>query len=161
VAVHGAPARASLRPGRRLAVQLFRRAIASADSCGQIHLGYFATDLATFSEAQRFNTCLNQKVGIDVAGKIKNCPSCTTCFGDAGATPLADVVKLDAFRRVWSVAKDQVKVCRDCEYRYICTDCRAFTQDGDPLGKPAKCGYDPYTGQWRPPADRRALPLVR
>jgi SPASM domain peptide maturase of grasp-with-spasm system len=149
VAVHGAPARATLRPARRLVVNLFREAITSADACGKVHPGYFSTNLATFSEAQRWNTCLNQKVGIDVAGKIKNCPSCSECFGDAGATPLAGVVKLDAFRRVWSVTKDQVTVCRDCEYRYICTDCRAFTTGGDPLGKPAKCAYDPYTGEWR------------
>lgn len=151
VAIHGAPARATLRPGRRLAVSAHRERIESSDACGKIHPGYFTTNLDTFGEAQRWNTCLNQKIGIDVAGKIKNCPSCTECFGDAGRTPLADVVRLDAFRRAWSVSKDQVEVCRDCEYRYICTDCRAFTTGGDPHGKPAKCAYDPYTGEWRNP----------
>ena len=147
ISVHGAPARETLRPGRKLAVSFYRQRIESSDACGRIHPGGFAVNLETVAEAQRFNTCLNQKLGIDTAGNIKNCPSCTECFGAAATTRLSDVVQLGAFRRLWNVNKDQVDICRDCEYRYICTDCRAFVTD--PLAKPAKCTYDPYTGEWQ------------
>jgi hypothetical protein len=45
--------------------------------------------------------------------------------------------------------KDQIDVCIDCEYRYICTDCRAFNNDLDTKPKkPEKCEYDQYTGNW-------------
>ena len=46
------------------------------------------------------------------------------------------------------------KVCKDCEFRYICTDCRAYTEkthtneEGLDTSKPLKCGYNPYTGEW-------------
>jgi len=51
--------------------------------------------------------------------------------------------------QIGSITKDQVAVCRDCEFRYVCTDCRAYTQDADdPYSKPAKCTYDPYTATW-------------
>ena len=163
ISVHGAPTREVLRPGRKLAVSHFRQRIESSDACGRIHPGYFSINLETFSEAQKLNTCLSGKVGIDVAGKIKNCPSCTECFGDAGTTRLSDVVQLGAFRRLWNVQRDQVDVCRDCEYRYICTDCRAFVSD--PLAKPAKCNYDPYAGEWRvltpAPSSGTVLPLSK
>ena len=52
------------------------------------------------------------------------------------------------FKKVWSVNKDQIKICRDCEFRYMCSDCRAYTEDPkDIYSKPLKCGYDPYTNK--------------
>jgi hypothetical protein len=53
------------------------------------------------------------------------------------------------FRSAWHIKKDMIKKCRDCEFRYACTDCRAYLEDPqDILSKPLKCGYDPYTGTW-------------
>jgi len=38
---------------------------------------------------------------------------------------------------------------KDCEFRYICTDCRVFIQeDTDILSKPLKCKYNPYEATW-------------
>lgn len=37
-----------------------------------------------------------------------------------------------------------------CEFRYICTDCRAFLVDPrDSRSKPLKCGYNPESGLWK------------
>jgi len=48
-----------------------------------------------------------------------------------------------------NITKDQINICKDCEYRYFCTDCRAYKEDPDDnFSKPLKCGYDPYQGQW-------------
>ena len=48
-----------------------------------------------------------------------------------------------------NIKKDQISVCKDCEFRYVCTDCRAYTQNsGDQYSKPLKCNYDPYTATW-------------
>lgn len=53
------------------------------------------------------------------------------------------------FKKYWYIHKDQIEVCKDCEFRYICTDCRAYLEDPDNLySKPLKCGYDPYTCEW-------------
>lgn len=44
---------------------------------------------------------------------------------------------------------DQIHICKDCEFRHICTDCRAYIEDPDDIySKPLKCGYNPYTGEW-------------
>ena len=29
--------------------------------------------------------------------------------------------------------KDSIKVCRDCEFRYICTDCRVYIEKEDDI----------------------------
>jgi len=70
-------------------------------------------------------------------------------FGNACSTQLKSVVNDRQLVQIGSITKDQVAVCRDCEFRYVCTDCRAYTQDADdPYSKPAKCTYDPYTATW-------------
>ena len=41
-------------------------------------------------------------------------------------------------------------VCKDCEYRFACKDCRPLAKsvDGCQNGKNPRCKYDPYTGNW-------------
>lgn len=53
------------------------------------------------------------------------------------------------FKKYWNIKKDDMTKCKDCEFRYICTDCRAYLEDPDDIySAPLKCGYDPYTGKW-------------
>jgi len=40
--------------------------------------------------------------------------------------------------------KDKIDVCKDCEYRYACLDCRCFRMNEDIYSKPKKCKYNPY-----------------
>lgn len=47
------------------------------------------------------------------------------------------------------ITKDKITGCKDCEFRYICTDCRAYIEEPEDIySKPLKCGYDPNTGEW-------------
>jgi SPASM domain peptide maturase of grasp-with-spasm system len=117
--------------------------------CGNVSSRDFSAGIGAFTESLRFNNCLNKKVGIDKRGAIKNCPSMRESFGDIRSTPLSAVVEREEFRKPWGVTKDQVLVCQDCEFRYICHDCRAYLKDPEqPLSKPAKCRYNPYAGRW-------------
>ncbi len=118
-------------------------------SCGIISPRFFSMTVEHFTEAQDFNTCLNRKIGIAANGEIKACPAMDYSAGNAGNTKLKSVVKDPQLVQIGSITKDQVAVCRDCEFRYVCTDCRAYRQDAaDPYSKPAKCTYDPYTATW-------------
>jgi len=130
------------------------QAIDPALHCGEIHPSHFQVNLSLFTESQAFNSCLNRKIAIDRRGTIKNCPSHATGYGNVRDTRLKQVVDLARFRERWTMRKDQITICRDCEFRYICTDCRVFLQDPqDAFSKPGKCSYDPYTATWANPAD--------
>lgn len=100
------------------------------------------------------NSCLHKKLSIDVDGNIKNCPSMPKSYGNVNEISIDTVLLNDNFKEFWSITKDNIKVCKDCEYRYICMDCRAYTeqnhfsQNNLDISKPLKCGYDPYTGIW-------------
>ena len=96
-----------------------------------------------------YNSCLDRKIAIDINGSIKNCPSMRDHFGNIETESLILVANDTSFQKKWRINKDQIKVCQDCEFRYLCSDCRAYTDDPmDELAKPLKCGYDPYSGQW-------------
>lgn len=76
-------------------------------------------------------------------------------YGNIKDTRLEEALQHKDFKKYWSLTKDNIEVCKDCEFRYICTDCRAFTEqshssnDGLDISKPLKCGYDPHTGKWQ------------
>ena len=123
--------------------------ITSVTHCGNIHPTYFSPSIETFTEAQSHNSCLNRKLAIDPEGNIKNCPSLPETFGNIAHTRLLDVAMSGAVMRYWSISKDSIKICRDCEFRYICIDCRAYLDDPNDIhSKPLKCGYNPYNSKW-------------
>lgn len=126
-----------------------RTKLLDSGCCGVINQNYFVSSIAVFTESQHYNNCLNKKISIDVDGYIKNCPSMTNNFRHVDTTSLANALEDQNFKKLWTVTKDQIDVCKECEFRYVCTDCRAFVDNPeDELSKPLKCGYDPYTNEW-------------
>jgi SPASM domain peptide maturase of grasp-with-spasm system len=148
--VHGAPERrVAKQPHSEVKVVYRTEVVDSETHCGEVHPGYFVATLSAFTEALAHNSCLNRKLSVDRHGEIRNCPSLPRSFGNAAVTPLSAALDDPEFVEMWSITKDQVEICRDCEFRYVCTDCRAYTQrPGDRASKPAKCAYDPYTATW-------------
>ncbi|MDB4926573.1 grasp-with-spasm system SPASM domain peptide maturase [Mucilaginibacter sp.] len=123
-----------------------KQAIDSNQHCGIISEKYFTLNgIRSVSEAKQFNSCLNRKISIDHDGSIKNCPTLPTTYGNITETTLASVID-DRFKEVWFINKDQINICQICEFRYICTDCRAFVDNK--FDKPKKCNYDPHTMVW-------------
>ncbi len=134
----------------KIALKFFSPQISDESHCGIISPAYFSTNTRLFTESQGFNSCLNKKIAVDKKGEIKNCPSMKTSFGNVAHTSLMEVYQKDAFRKIWSISKDDVQKCQDCEFRYICTDCRAYVENPeDNYSAPLKCGYDPYTCEWK------------
>ena len=126
-----------------------KKNIINEKHCGIINQEYFYSNIKLFSESQKHNTCLNRKIAIDREGNIKNCPSMLKSFGNIDNTTLSDAIDTPTFKKYWSISKDQIEVCKDCEFRHICTDCRAYLENPDDLySKPLKCGYNPYTNEW-------------
>ena len=138
------------REPKELFAQLYHtsQVIDSHAHCGAVDPAFFVAGMSPFMEGQHYNNCLNRKVGIDVDGEIKNCPSLTTSYGNIREVSITEALAKEHFKDLWAINKDQIAVCKDCEFRYICMDCRAFVTDPDDrYSKPSKCQYDPYQGQ--------------
>ena len=70
-------------------------------------------------------------------------------FGNIKNTTLSEAIHKKDFKKLWNITKDQIEECKDCEYRYVCTDCRVFIKDNANIySKPSKCNYNPYKSVW-------------
>jgi len=133
----------------RTQITLTKKDLDLCKSCGAISKKHFTLNLEAFQEATHHNSCLNQKISIDANGEIKNCPSMKKSFGNISDTSLTQVAIDDEFKKLWNISKDQISICKDCEFRYVCSDCRAFVEPPENIfSKPLKYGYDPYTNEW-------------
>ncbi|MGD1846877.1 MAG: grasp-with-spasm system SPASM domain peptide maturase [Salibacteraceae bacterium] len=118
-------------------------------SCGKIGIHLMTPNIQHYNEALHHNSCLNRKIGIDSNGNIKNCPAMRESYGNIHNSKLEQAIEKPGFKKYWNLNKDRIKGCKDCEFRYVCTDCRAYVeQPQDRLSKPLKCGYDPIEGKW-------------
>ena len=123
--------------------------VASENCCGIVSEEYFTMTLSFYTESINYNTCLHKKISIDKRGNIRNCPSSATKYGHVAFNSIISVANLEEFQKVGLIKKEKISVCKDCEFRHICSDCRAYLDaPGDLLSKPLKCGYDPYTNKW-------------
>ncbi|AXT58017.1 grasp-with-spasm system SPASM domain peptide maturase [Aquimarina sp. AD1] len=117
--------------------------------CGLIDPGLFSVNIKTFTESLKHNSCLNGKISINIDGNIKNCPSMKKSFGHIDKNTFEEVLENKNYKKYWSINKNQIETCKDCEFRYVCTDCRAYVETPqNTFSKPLKCGYDPYKNTW-------------
>jgi SPASM domain peptide maturase of grasp-with-spasm system len=120
--------------------------VLTSDHCGVIHPSYFVVSNEMFTESLSHNSCLNRKIGIDEKGDIKNCPTLLKSYGNLREKGIKDVLAERDFTELWNVNKDQISTCKICEFRYMCSDCRAHCDNQ--YDKPVKCTYDPYQMTW-------------
>lgn len=131
-----------------------KKNINSFKHCGIVHTKYFNTNFPKVLEAINHNSCLHKKISIDVTGNIKNCPAMPESFGNITEVSLQNALENKDFKKYWNITKDDIQTCKECEFRYVCTDCRAFTErthissNHIDTSKPLKCGYNPYTAEW-------------
>ena len=110
----------------------------------------FKTSLYHYSMSLKWNNCWFGKVCISSHGDILPCIFARdlkmgNLLGDEHQSIREKLLEK------WSFTKDDVEVCKDCEYRYVCEDCRplAMGECGSIKAKYPRCLYDPYTGIWK------------
>lgn len=117
--------------------------------CGVVNSKNFSTNQQKVMESLNHNSCLYKKIAITTNGEIKNCPALDTVLGNTATTTVKAAIEVPGATALWDIRKEDIAVCKDCEFRHICTDCRAFVENPeDRFSKPLKCGYDPYTATW-------------
>jgi radical SAM protein with 4Fe4S-binding SPASM domain len=117
----------------------------------------FVASRETVAHYASGHSCLMGKIAVTEAGDVLPCIfSRNRSLGNLLVSrSLAPILRGPALRQAWGATKDQVLVCRDCEYRYVCFDCRPLSEasaagKADYLHAPyPRCTYNPYTGEWR------------
>lgn len=115
----------------------------------------FATSEKKFFSNLRCNPCLSNKIVVTEHGDVLPCVfSRKTILGNIVESNLEDILSSDEAVKVRLMNKDEILICKDCEYRYACSDCRPLAEDtfqaekSDELYPDPRCTYNPYTGEW-------------
>ena len=116
----------------------------------------FSAPKEIFERYHDSHSCLAGKITITDRGDILPCifsrDQITGNVRESGS--LKAVIEDEKLVTVWKTTKDNVLVCQDCEYRYVCFDCRPLSQgtnndNGEYKTAPyPRCTYNPYEGEW-------------
>jgi radical SAM protein with 4Fe4S-binding SPASM domain len=70
-------------------------------------------------------------------------------LGNISNSNIRDMIIAGDFDEYWELTKDKIDTCKDCEYRWGCTDCRvlALKEAGSTSAKHPSCHYNPYFEQ--------------
>jgi radical SAM protein with 4Fe4S-binding SPASM domain len=112
----------------------------------------FSTNRTVFAESQFLNPCWKGKITITEDGSVFPCIFGRECVAGNILDASLDEILHHGMRQYWFLSKDDIDTCRDCEFRYACTDCRPMAQGmnaGDLHAKTSGCGYDPFSGRWK------------
>jgi radical SAM protein with 4Fe4S-binding SPASM domain len=100
-------------------------------------------DSYNFFYSRHFNPCLGGQVAVDCGGEIKPCLWAKDVLGSIGKDNIRNMIISGKFDDYWKQTKDKIDVCKDCEMRYACNDCRV-NEEGSMTQKPSFCTYDPF-----------------
>lgn len=107
-----------------------------------------------FQRSVEGHNCLAGKITITDNGNVLPCIfSREQIVGNVKRRSITEVLE-ERIQDIWRTTKDDVLVCQDCEYRYVCFDCRPISEGascGNGAYKTApypRCTYNPYTGGW-------------
>lgn len=99
-----------------------------------------------------WHNCFSEQICIGSSGNVYPClAERKISYGSIKLASLSEILTSKPAMSIRTLNKDHIEVCRDCEYRYCCFDCRVRAKDFLDINihaKPWWCAYDPYKGQW-------------
>jgi len=116
------------------------------------HKPEFYIDEETFKKAYLTNTCWYGKFAITETGTILPCVfERNIIIGDLRKQSIQEILDSEILKKYWLLTFDQIKICKDCEYKYACRDCRPLGIGicGDLFDKNPRCTYNPHVGEWK------------
>ncbi len=98
---------------------------------------------------KRMNTCWGQKIAITADNIVRPCIYSEISIGNLLEVDIGTVI--DKMKEeYWSLTKDKVEKCNNCEFRYVCFDCREIARkvNGNLYSTNPYCNYEPLNGEW-------------
>jgi len=97
--------------------------------------------------------CFSKEICVTATGKVFPCiMERDLILGNVLSQNIKTIINSDSSLKIRRLNKDKIEVCKDCEYRYACFDCRpkakGSSSNENLYAKPAECHYDPYEGRW-------------
>lgn len=110
----------------------------------------FLLNRFNFNESLKYSLAYNRTIYIDSFGNIKRYISDESIFGNVATHDLNEIVFNPEITDFWEINKDKIKICQDCEFRYVCPDgsIPLKTAENKYYTHSQSCNYNPYTNKW-------------
>lgn len=97
------------------------------------------------------NSCYQGKINISCDGLVTPCIMSNKLANskyNIKRYSINSILEKYLIPEFWSLSKDYIDECKDCEYRYACKDCRPISiSDNNKYEKGNNCNYNPYTSE--------------
>ncbi len=114
-------------------------------------IGDFVMNKDAYLESLNYNLYFNRRIYINNLGNVKPSYTQNKFYGNIENESIEDIILKDGFQDLWKITKDQIEVCKDCEYRYMCPDNRVpIKLKNKRYYHKTVCNYSPYTNLWKP-----------
>jgi len=108
---------------------------------------FYRVSRADFIRRKQGHDCWQGKIAVKSAGDVIPCIMAREFVcGNVKKQSFMEILWGNKLQDLWKISKDKVKICKDCEYRYACIDCRAMAKNLYVRDK--NCLYNPYKGEW-------------
>lgn len=104
-----------------------------------------------FNEALFKNTCWSGKIVVSEDGNVLPCVFARNIsYGNVQNNTIKQILTSELLQKYWNMDFSKIEICKDCEYRFACKDCRplAMSYNGAINNKNPRCNYNPYKGEW-------------
>jgi hypothetical protein len=106
-----------------------------------------------FTKSLAYNSYYFKLLVIDESGNIKNSFSEEGNFENihdiSSHVGLMETVECYPFNKYWSISKDKITVCRDCDLRHMCLDSRLPNLNNEnEWFHELECKYNPFIAKW-------------
>ncbi|NJO18576.1 MAG: hypothetical protein HC877_23465 [Thioploca sp.] len=109
----------------------------------------FDVNIELFTESQKHNSFYNRKIIIDQQGNVRTSLLSDEIIGSVKHNTVFKLLRNKGFNKYWAINKDIIKVCQDCEFRYMCVDARIPNKKVENIYLfEAPCSYNPYQATW-------------
>lgn len=102
-----------------------------------------------FHYVRQYNPCWGHHLALMADGSLTPCVfSRGISVGNLKTESIESLIADNRIEEYWALSKDKIHVCRDCELRYACSDCRPLANalgHGNIYAKTSGCSYDPYS----------------
>jgi SPASM domain peptide maturase of grasp-with-spasm system len=110
----------------------------------------FVLTIDAYLESQNHNLFYNRRIYIDNDNNIKHSIDGLNKYPITENQNLLDIIIKNEFKKLWSINKNRIEVCKDCEFRYVCPDNRIpILKEKNLYYHLTSCNYNPYTNKWK------------
>ncbi len=107
-------------------------------------------DRQSFIKRKNGHNCFANSLCVTSIGDVVPCIMVRNkIIGNIRDRSLIEVFYGKEAAHIRCLSKDLIDICKDCEFRYVCFDCRVDAPQDNFFAKPLSCLYDPYTGEWQ------------